>query len=409
MLIFGTLILGLMKNFFLILCFGLFVCGCSKEEEPPFIVSDDDPVLFDDLDFERFCLCQFDHDHDGKLFARDVKEVWNLEIPGSLKIRSLKGIEYFVNLRELCCAYQEFKSLDVSHNTKLTSLICSNNPFLKKLNVSGNPELESLSCEDCALTQLDLSRNHKLEFLYFDHTPISRLDVRQCSEYFKCPFLDRLESSDLKVYMMWYQVGPYRSKYLSSNSFQYLKGPSFVIDGDRDLNFAEPHIEEKVLGAGFYAALAFHSIDVNADGRVSRREACRVLNIKLDGEQLVTLKDIAHLRNLDDLEIAASDKDKARLKSMDDVAEHNWLTTLSMKNLPLKAIDLGKFPNLVRLSLDNVDVVSLDVSVCAWWFRGLTIENCPALKEVWFRDEEQLSHMWDQYLDPPFEIRFKNN
>jgi Leucine-rich repeat (LRR) protein len=91
-------------------------------------------------------------------------------------IKSLKGIESFVNITELHCRGNWLKEIDVSKNTKLKTLICSSNKF-EELDVSKNTELKKLDCYNNQLTQLDLSNNTELTELSCGSNKLTQLDI----------------------------------------------------------------------------------------------------------------------------------------------------------------------------------------------------------------------------------------
>ena len=91
-------------------------------------------------------------------------------------IQSLKGIEYFTELKQLKCYKNQLTSLDLSKNTKLTYLGCGNNQ-LTVLDVSNNTALIELECDNNQLTSLDLSKSTALTGLSCTKNQISSLDV----------------------------------------------------------------------------------------------------------------------------------------------------------------------------------------------------------------------------------------
>lgn len=90
----------------------------------------------------------------------------------ALKIKSLEGIQAFVNVTSLNCANNKLTHLDVSSNTALTLLSCHSNQ-LTHLDVSKNAALESLSCFGNKLHGVDVSHNRSLKYLqttnHFEH------------------------------------------------------------------------------------------------------------------------------------------------------------------------------------------------------------------------------------------------
>ena len=100
-------------------------------------------------------------------------------------LTSLKGIEFFTNLRILNCNFRGIEKLDLSKNTaleevsvmgnELTELVIRNCQSLRYLDCSGN-DLEELNTEDCVsldtldcgsnkLHSLNLEGNRRLKFL----------------------------------------------------------------------------------------------------------------------------------------------------------------------------------------------------------------------------------------------------
>ena len=120
----------------------------------------------------------------------------------SANISDLTGIEDFIALEYLYCAYSPLTSLDVtnnlaliylnvapwdspgnltsldiSQNTSLQYLYCNNNQ-LTSLDVSSNTDLASLICGANQLTSLDVSSNKSLSALDCSNNQLSTLDIR---------------------------------------------------------------------------------------------------------------------------------------------------------------------------------------------------------------------------------------
>ncbi|MBQ3624991.1 MAG: leucine-rich repeat domain-containing protein, partial [Prevotella sp.] len=79
-------------------------------------------------------------------------------------------------LTNLYCSNNQLTTLDVSKNTALTSLYCYNNQ-LTALDVSKNTALTSLECVYNQLTTLDVSKNTALTSLYCYNNQLTALDV----------------------------------------------------------------------------------------------------------------------------------------------------------------------------------------------------------------------------------------
>lgn len=81
----------------------------------------------------------------------------------------------------LQCEFNWLTSLDISKNTKLTTLTCGTNQ-ISELDVSALLNLERLECECCQLTSLDVSNNTKLTMLRCFGNEISELNVSALPE-----------------------------------------------------------------------------------------------------------------------------------------------------------------------------------------------------------------------------------
>jgi Leucine-rich repeat (LRR) protein len=95
----------------------------------------------------------------------------------SKTIFSMTGIQAFVNLRSLSCDGNSLFTLDISKNTKLTTLKCSNTK-LTTLDVRTNVTLTELYCGQNSIAALDVSKNIALTKLDVYHNQLTTLDVR---------------------------------------------------------------------------------------------------------------------------------------------------------------------------------------------------------------------------------------
>jgi len=79
----------------------------------------------------------------------------------NLNISDLTGIEAFVNITELNCHTNQLTQLDVSNNTSLLYLYCSSNQ-LTSLDVSNNTQLLELFCSNNQLTYLNMKNGNNI-------------------------------------------------------------------------------------------------------------------------------------------------------------------------------------------------------------------------------------------------------
>ena len=96
-------------------------------------------VSIPDKNFRAYLLSNFDNNNDGNISSKEAKLVTKIKCENS-SIKSLLGIERFVNLTTLDCQYNQLTSFDITNNRKLTELYCGSN-LLTSLYISKNTKL----------------------------------------------------------------------------------------------------------------------------------------------------------------------------------------------------------------------------------------------------------------------------
>ncbi|MEW4428745.1 leucine-rich repeat domain-containing protein [Paenibacillus pabuli] len=129
---------------------------------------------FTDERFRQYVLDHFCNQRDS-IQESDIQEVTSLQLT-SQDVRSLSGIEYFRDLEELDCSYNQITYVDLGRNNKLRILHCKENQILS-LDLSSNTELERMDCSFNRLRQLDVSHNPKLIHLECHWNMLSQLDL----------------------------------------------------------------------------------------------------------------------------------------------------------------------------------------------------------------------------------------
>ncbi|CAH8286597.1 gliding motility-associated-like protein [Mariniflexile fucanivorans] len=157
-------------------------------------------TLIPDANFEQ-ALIDLSYDSgpiNGFVPTTNINNVTYLDV--SLKnISDLTGIEDFINLTFLDCSENLLSNLNISQNTKLSQLFCSDNQLatidvsnlidlnifwcaknqLTLLNVSQNTKLISLVCDTNQLSTLNVSKNTNLGVLICENNQISSIDITQ--------------------------------------------------------------------------------------------------------------------------------------------------------------------------------------------------------------------------------------
>lgn len=187
-------------------CFLLVACKDSsqtidKEPEKDIVINDE----FTEKAFQEYIAENFDINDDGKLSDDEISKVSVITINGfqDAKFKSLKsldGIEIFAELKDLTCYECGLTEIDVSKNIKLESLVVGHTD-LKELDVSNNVKLQVLDIDDTDIEKLDLSGNSAIKRLSIGDTQINEIDLSMLEELitFDCaPNIQNLDVTNNK-------------------------------------------------------------------------------------------------------------------------------------------------------------------------------------------------------------------
>lgn len=121
---------------------------------------------------------------EGTLTKEDMETLTFYDFPyiyqGGIQLKSLKGLEYAVNLELLGLdGNPSLKSSEVPLNTfsNLKTLKLINLPEFTDLDTSNLPNLESLEIKTVPIDEIDVSTNQNLETLNIDSTQIKEIDI----------------------------------------------------------------------------------------------------------------------------------------------------------------------------------------------------------------------------------------
>lgn len=92
-------------------------------------------IIFEDSNFETFCLWNFDSNKDGQISIGEVDKITELDISRK-NISTIPEIQYFTSLTTLDCSNNQLTSLDMSGCTSLQTLNCSYNQDVRYMIVS---------------------------------------------------------------------------------------------------------------------------------------------------------------------------------------------------------------------------------------------------------------------------------
>ena len=197
-----------MKNtfvrFLLFATLSIMFFSCTKEDNgtdnPKEELKEVEDVCtqMNDINFMSFCYTNFDVNKDGKVSMIEANAVYKMDVSRK-NIQSLTGIEYFTNLTELDCGFNDLTSLDITKCVNLTVLSCTLTK-LTSLDVTKCINLKELYCGYNDLTSLDITKCVNLKELYCFSNDLTSLDVTKCAnlKVFNCSF-NKLTSLDVSM------------------------------------------------------------------------------------------------------------------------------------------------------------------------------------------------------------------
>ncbi len=118
---------------------------------------------FKDDVLKEYVLNFIDINKDGFLSKNEITSVSEININGHSdekyrKLKSLDGIELFTELKILTCYECGLNQIDVSKNTKLEDLYIGYTE-VEELDITNNKELKILDCSSTNINELDVSLN----------------------------------------------------------------------------------------------------------------------------------------------------------------------------------------------------------------------------------------------------------
>lgn len=137
-----------------------------------------DAIDIPDANFKAALVEKFDKDGDGEIGKVEALAVKDVSVSGK-GIKSMDGIQYFENLQDLDCSFNELTTIDLSENPKLTVLSVAHNS-LSQIDLS-KVSLNILICFENNLSDLDLSFQTNLHSISCGGNPnLKTLDLSRC-------------------------------------------------------------------------------------------------------------------------------------------------------------------------------------------------------------------------------------
>ena len=366
------------------------------------IDEDNKNIIFEDASFKAYMIAHFDKDKDGEISLDEALSVNKITVCTDT-ISSLTGIEHMTNLTYLSCKgshvwnssagkYDDggtLKNLDVTRNTKLTTLYCGYN-LLTSLDVTNNPKLYSLYCEGndlgeidiCnnpellrfvaggnLLTSIDLTKNTKLTYVVLTSNSLTAIDVSNNANLsnFQCES-NKITSIDI-----------------SKNT----KLQSLYVNGN-ELTSIDVRMNPELLTLNC-SSNKLSSIDVNENPKLKYLYCSNNTISMIDLSKNPSLTNLyCYVNNISELDVSKNTKlaridiESNQISSI-DLKSCPDLTFLDCSNNKLKSLKANSCPKINELRVSNNSIEVLDISKLTELERFYSSPN-PLLKTLYIHN-----------------------
>ena len=231
-------------------------------------------------------------------------------------------------------------SIDLSNNTALEELDCSNNPLLSTLDLSSNTALKKLTCNTTSLTILDLSNNSVLTDLTCNDNNLFILNVKNGNNNAFTSF-----SSQNNPNLTCVNVDD--ATYSTANWTNIDMQTSFSVDCDYTTYIPDDNFEQAFINIGFDDVL---------DDRVDLTTTLTTTYLSLTSKGITDLTGIEDFVNLEYLNCGNNNLTEL------DVSTNTALISLFCYNNNLTALDVSTNTALEELGCNGNNLTALDVS-----------------------------------------------
>ena len=337
--------------------------SAAAEETAPVEINEEN---FPDEIFRKYVSDTWDSDKDGFLSTLEIGGVHTILV-GIEGITSLKGIEFFTNLRTLHCNSNKLTDLDLSKNTKLGTLSCYRNQ-LTELDVSQNTELTYLNCSYNNITELNLENNQELNELQCEFTKLTSLDLRNNTKLttLLCSYSTSLEQILYGTNTNLSTIDCSGNKLLDLNIADFQELEVLRISGCDLLSLDVSQNKElkklvclknqlTSLDVSQNTALEYLDCSINQLTSVDVSQNTALKHLDCSQNQLTSV-DVSQNRELTSLDCQVNS-----LISL-DVSQNTMLKILNCQACGLTSLDVSQNAELTELICRNNHLTSLDLS-----------------------------------------------
>ena len=363
-------------------------------------------IIFEDSNFETFCLWNFDSNKDGQISIGEVDKITELDISRK-NISTIPEIQYFTSLTTLDCSNNQLTSLDMSGCTSLQTLNC-NHCSMTFLNVSGCTNLTTLDCSNNFLRSLDVSGCTSLQTLDGNWNIWTSLDVSECTslQTLNCDHCNSMGSLNVSGCT---SLTTLNCNQCNSMTFLNVSGCTSLMT----LNCKNCLSPLSLNASGCTSLAKFdYRIYKEDDTRFTYLNMSGCTNLRyLDcrGGHLLTYLNVSGCTNLEELNCKYNDNltflDASKCVSLKilecgslklsslNVSECTKLGNLDCRSNQLTSLNVDGCTNLDILDCGNNQLTSLDVRRCT----NLTYLYCmdnPNLTTLYMRSSQHRKHIY---------------
>ncbi len=285
-------------------------------------------------------------------------------------ISNLTGIEAFISLTSLNCSNNLFTNIDLSNNTALKYLYCNSSTQLTSLDVSKNTALVKLLCYySHQLSSLNLSENSRLLYLEANSCKLASLDVSQNTSLYKINCADnQITNLDLskntalgELYCSYNQLTGLNVK--NGNNSKII---GFIANNNPDLQCIQvDNASDANAGLGVYStwnkdAIATYSENCSNSGKAYIPDdnfEQALIDLGIDSDSIIN----ASVFNIDINQVLSLDIESKNIIDLTGIEGFVSLETLDVKNNQLTGLDLSANSTLIELNCSNNQLAGLNV------------------------------------------------
>ena len=296
---------------------------------------------------------QFTKDEKGfvnvALNQTQISQVVSLGLNYASDVDNLDGLEYFTNLRDLVTYKMGLTALDVSKLTELRTLVCSDNPDLGHLDVSANTKLQELQCSNTGLSELDVTKNTELVTLICVYNDIAELDLSQNL---------KLKELDISVNDVISSIDNIASTELTS---LVMEGCSNITELDVSRYTQLEHLN------CYDTSISFLDVSQNTKLETLHCGGTQISELNLENNLVLCELGCSRLENLTEIDISKNTAltrlflSAAKITKL-DVSNQPLLSFLAGNDTGITEWDVSQNPELVQLYCEQTRITSLDVN-----------------------------------------------